>query len=63
MHSVPRSAPPLGRGEGNIKARSRSKNKEQSLSPGKTLDHVNFKNSKVRSKYIEILYKTRATHT
>ena len=63
MHSVPRSAPPLGRGEGNIKARRRIKNEEQSLSLGKTLDKVNFKISKVRSKYIERLYKTRATHT
>ena len=63
MHSVPRSAPPLGRGEGHIKARRRSKNDKQSLSPGKTLDQVNFKISKVRCKYIKILYKTRATHT
>ena len=63
MHSVPRSAPPLGRGQGNIKARSRIKNDEQGLSPGKTLDQVNFKIAKVRCKYIKILYKTRAIHT
>ena len=63
MHSVPRSAPPLGKGEGNIKARRRIKNDDQCLSQGKTLDQVNFKISKVRCKYIEILYKTRATHT
>ena len=62
MHSVPKSAPPLGRGEGNIKARRRIKNDEQGLSPGKTLEQVSFKISKVRSKDIERLYKTRATH-
>ena len=63
MHSVPRSAPPLGRGEGNIKARRRIKNDEQSLSPGKTLDQPNFKIFKVKSKHMEVIYKTRATHT